>query len=112
MRSSEWADGSPYFSRTSAEGDFEYTNLAVRGTLLDQIVAGPAAAEGGRGAPPPPPPPPGGGGGALALGPRLVSFCAGGNDITPPGQRSAEVAERYRAGDRPPLTAVAGTVCW
>ncbi|WP_405826799.1 SGNH/GDSL hydrolase family protein [Streptomyces sp. NBC_01390] len=58
------------------EGDFDYTNLAVRGRLLDQIVAEqlPVARE---------------------QAPDLVSFCAGGNDIIRPGSDPDEVAERF-----------------
>ncbi|MGW2601038.1 SGNH/GDSL hydrolase family protein [Streptomyces klenkii] len=58
------------------EHDFRYANLAVRGRLLDQIVAEqvPRAKE---------------------LGPELVTFCAGGNDILRPGSDPDDVAERY-----------------
>jgi len=65
---------------TSAEGpthgDFRYANLAVRGRLLDQIVAEqvPRAKE---------------------LAPDLVTFCAGGNDIIRPGTDPDDVAERF-----------------
>ncbi|WP_432093537.1 SGNH/GDSL hydrolase family protein [Streptomyces sp. bgisy100] len=57
---------------------FRYANLAVRGRLLDQIVAEqvPRAKE---------------------LGPDLVSFCAGGNDILRPGSDPDDVAERFEA---------------
>jgi lysophospholipase L1-like esterase len=72
------------------EGDFGYTNLAVRGKLLDQIVAGQVDR-------------------ACALGPDLVSFCAGGNDILRPGTDPDDVAERFeRAVAR--LASSAGTV--
>jgi lysophospholipase L1-like esterase len=58
------------------EGGFGYTNLAVRGKLLDQIVEYqlPQAKE---------------------LAPDLVSFCGGGNDIIRPGSDPDEVAERF-----------------
>ncbi|MFC0598634.1 SGNH/GDSL hydrolase family protein [Streptomyces palmae] len=58
--------------------DFRYANLAVRGRLLDQIVAEqvPRAKE---------------------LAPDLVSFCAGGNDILRPGSDPDAIAERYEA---------------
>ncbi|WP_329025099.1 SGNH/GDSL hydrolase family protein [Streptomyces sp. NBC_00690] len=54
---------------------FRYANLAVRGRLLDQIVAEqvPRAKE---------------------LAPDLVTFCAGGNDIIRPGSDPDDVAER------------------
>ncbi|MEU1039192.1 SGNH/GDSL hydrolase family protein [Streptomyces sp. NPDC005551] len=58
------------------EGDFGYTNLAVRGKLLDQIVEGQLRQ-------------------AKELAPDLVSFCAGGNDILRPGTDPDEVAERF-----------------
>ncbi|GHH86251.1 SGNH hydrolase [Streptomyces sulfonofaciens] len=53
-----------------------YANLAVRGKLLDQIVADqvPRARE---------------------LAPDLVTFCAGGNDIIRPGTDPDDVAERF-----------------
>jgi lysophospholipase L1-like esterase len=58
------------------EGDFRYTNLAVRGKLLDQIVAGQVPQVRG-------------------LAPDLVSICAGGNDILRPGTDPDDVAERF-----------------
>ncbi|ANJ10526.1 SGNH/GDSL hydrolase family protein [Streptomyces parvulus] len=71
-------------------GDFTYTNLAVRGRLLDQIVAEqvPRVAE---------------------LAPDLVSFAAGGNDILRPGTDPDEVAERFE-GAVAALAEAAGTV--
>ncbi|MCY0935454.1 SGNH/GDSL hydrolase family protein [Streptomyces sp. H34-S4] len=68
-------------------GGFRYANLAVRGRLLDQIVAEqvPRAKE---------------------LAPDLVTFCAGGNDIIRPGSDPDDVAERYEAAVRD----LAGTV--
>lgn len=72
------------------EGAFRYANLAVRGKLLDQVVAGQLQQ-------------------AVELAPDLVSFCAGGNDILRPGTDPDEVAERFeRAVAR--LAAGAGTV--
>jgi lysophospholipase L1-like esterase len=58
------------------EGDFRYTNLAVRGKLLDQIVADQVPQVRG-------------------LAPDLVSICAGGNDILRPGTDPDDVAERF-----------------
>src|SRR5947207_6967741 len=48
------------------EGDFRYANLAVRGRLIDQIIAEQVPR-------------------AVQLGADLVTFCAGGNDIIRPG---------------------------
>lgn len=72
------------------EGDFNYTNLAVRGKLLDQIMEDQLTR-------------------AVELAPDLVSFCAGGNDILRPGTDPDEVAERFERAISA-LTAVAGTV--
>ncbi|MEV7726479.1 SGNH/GDSL hydrolase family protein [Streptomyces sp. NPDC101733] len=60
------------------EHDFRYANLAVRGRLLDQVVAEqvPRAKE---------------------LAPDLVSFCAGGNDIIRPGSDPDDAADRFEA---------------
>lgn len=71
-------------------GEFRYANLAVRGRLLDQIVAEqvPRAKE---------------------LAPDLVTFCAGGNDIIRPGSDPDDVAERYEAAVRD-LTGSVGLV--
>ncbi|MFC9594285.1 SGNH/GDSL hydrolase family protein [Streptomyces sp. NPDC056944] len=70
--------------------DFRYANLAVRGRLLDQIVAEqvPRAKE---------------------LAPDLVTFCAGGNDIIRPGTDPDEVAERFERAVAD-LTSAVGTV--
>ncbi|CAM5301558.1 SGNH hydrolase [Streptomyces tanashiensis] len=69
---------------------FRYANLAVRGRLLDQIVAEqvPRAKE---------------------LAPDLVTFCAGGNDIIRPGTDPDEVAERFERAVAE-LTSAVGTV--
>ncbi|MEV6164985.1 SGNH/GDSL hydrolase family protein [Streptomyces sp. NPDC052052] len=74
----------------STDGHFRYANLAVRGRLLDQIVEEqvPRAKE---------------------LGPDLVSFCAGGNDILRPGTDPDDVAERFERAVAE-LTASVGTV--
>ncbi|WP_335932867.1 SGNH/GDSL hydrolase family protein [Streptomyces sp. PTD5-9] len=65
---------------TGAQGpthaDFRYANLAVRGRLLDQIVAEQVPR-------------------AKDLAPDLVTFCAGGNDIIRPGTDPDDVAERF-----------------
>ncbi|MFJ8058374.1 SGNH/GDSL hydrolase family protein [Streptomyces sp. NPDC096142] len=72
------------------EGDFAYTNLAVRGKLLDQIVADQLTR-------------------TKEIGPDLVSFCAGGNDIIRPGTDPDEVAERFERAVAD-LTGAVGTV--
>jgi lysophospholipase L1-like esterase len=71
-------------------GDFRYANLAVRGRLLDQVVAEQVPR-------------------ALDLRPDLVTFCAGGNDILRPGSDPDAVAERFEAAVAR-LTASVGTV--
>ncbi|MFB7862884.1 MULTISPECIES: SGNH/GDSL hydrolase family protein [unclassified Streptomyces] len=72
------------------DADFRYANLAVRGRLLDQIVAEqvPRAKE---------------------LAPDLVTFCAGGNDIIRPGTDPDDVAERFERAVSD-LTSAVGTV--
>ncbi|MER5641468.1 SGNH/GDSL hydrolase family protein [Kitasatospora sp. NPDC002227] len=74
-----WADRlAALLAERRPDGDFRYANLAVRGRLLDQIVAEqvPQIRE---------------------LQPELVTFCAGGNDILRPGSDPDEVAERFEA---------------
>ena len=56
--------------------DFAYANLAVRGKLIAQIVAGQVEP-------------------ALALKPDLVTFSAGGNDVIRPGTDPDEVAAQF-----------------
>ncbi|MEU6406704.1 SGNH/GDSL hydrolase family protein [Streptomyces sp. NPDC046985] len=70
--------------------EFRYTNLAVRGKLLEQIIEDqvPRAAE---------------------LAPDLVSFSAGGNDILRPGTDPDDVAERFEEAVAR-LTGAAGAV--
>ncbi|MER6121091.1 SGNH/GDSL hydrolase family protein [Streptomyces sp. A0642] len=82
----EAATGSP----DSAHGNFRYANLAVRGRLLDQIVAEQVPR-------------------AKRLAPDLVSFCAGGNDIIRPGSDPDDVAERFERAVAD-LTRSVGTV--
>ncbi len=72
------------------EGSFTYTNLAVRGKLLDQIVEDQLP-------------------GRQGTHPDLVSFCAGGNDIIRPGTDPDEVAERFERAVAD-LTSAVGTV--
>lgn len=59
------------------EGGLRYANLAVRGRLLDEVVAGQLPA-------------------ALALDPDLVSFHAGPNDVLRPRRDVDAVVARYR----------------
>ncbi|MGR8007140.1 SGNH/GDSL hydrolase family protein [Streptomyces hypolithicus] len=72
------------------EHTFRYANLAVRGRLLDQIVAEQVPR-------------------ARQLAPDLVSFCAGGNDIIRPGSDPDDVAERFETAVAE-LTEAVGTV--
>ncbi len=72
------------------EHTFRYANLAVRGRLLDQIVAEQVSR-------------------AKELAPDLVSFCAGGNDIIRPGSDPDDVAERFERAVAD-LTDAVGTV--
>ncbi|MFC7217509.1 SGNH/GDSL hydrolase family protein [Streptomyces polyrhachis] len=86
-----WADRfAALLAERRPERDFRYANLAVRGRLLDQIVAEQVER-------------------AIELGPDLVSFCAGGNDIIRPGTDPDDVAERYEAAVAR-LTSAVGTV--
>lgn len=73
-----------------SSGGFRYANLAVRGRLLDQIVAEQVPR-------------------AVELAPDLVSFCAGGNDILRPGGDPDAIAERFEAAVAE-LAAAVGTV--
>ncbi|MFE2723628.1 SGNH/GDSL hydrolase family protein [Kitasatospora sp. NPDC059327] len=77
------ADGCP-------PGGFRYANLAVRGRLLDQIMAEQVPE-------------------VRRIQPDLVTFCAGGNDILRPGSDPDEVAERFERAIVQ-LTESAGTV--
>lgn len=72
-----WADRFAGLLDAAAPG-LRYANLAVRGRLLDQIVAEQLPA-------------------AVEARPALVSFSAGGNDILRPGTDADDVARRYEA---------------
>ncbi len=87
-----WADRLAVLlaDRIPEEGHFRYANLAVRGRLLDQIVAEQVPR-------------------AKALAPDLVTFCAGGNDIIRPGSDPDDVAERFERAVAE-LTSAIGTV--
>jgi lysophospholipase L1-like esterase len=62
-------------------GPIEYANLAVRGKLLDQVVAEQLPL-------------------ALELHPDVVTFHAGPNDVLRPGTRFADLTARYEAAVR------------
>ncbi|GHJ41871.1 SGNH/GDSL hydrolase family protein [Streptomyces sp. TS71-3] len=86
-----WADRLAVLLNDHASGhDFRYANLAVRGKLLDQIIADqvPRAKE---------------------LGPELVTLAAGGNDLIRPGADPDALAERFEKAVAD-LTSAAGTV--
>jgi len=59
-------------------GEFRYANLAVRGRLLDQIIAEQVPQ-------------------VRRIEPDLVTLCAGGNDILRPGSDPDAIAERFEA---------------
>ncbi|GAA1266870.1 SGNH/GDSL hydrolase family protein [Kitasatospora nipponensis] len=72
-----WADRlAGMLAQGRPEGTFRYANLAVRGRLLDQVVAEQVPQ-------------------VRLARPDLVTFCAGGNDILRPGSDPDEVAERF-----------------
>lgn len=86
-----WADRfAVLLADRQPEGDFTYTNLAVRGKLLDQVIDDQLRR-------------------AKELAPDLVSFCAGGNDIIRPGTDPDEVAERFERAVAD-LTSAVGSV--
>lgn len=69
-----WADR--VAERLAAENPgFRYANLAVRGKLIDQIIADQVPV-------------------AVKMAPDLVSFCAGGNDLMRPGSDPDEMAKK------------------
>jgi lysophospholipase L1-like esterase len=71
-----WADR--VAEQLATTGDLRYANLAVRGTLLDTIVATQVPA-------------------AIALRPDLVSLCAAGNDLLRPSVDLDALADRLGA---------------
>ncbi len=73
-----WADRVAEVLSDQTE-DFAYANLAVRGRLLDQIMAEQVER-------------------ALELKPDLIAISAGGNDIIRPGTDPDDVASRFEAG--------------
>ncbi|AEW97317.1 lipolytic enzyme [Streptantibioticus cattleyicolor NRRL 8057 = DSM 46488] len=86
-----WADRlAARLAQQRPDGDFRYANLAVRGRLLDRIVAEQVPD-------------------AIRLAPDLVTFCGGGNDILRPGTDPDQVAEVFE-GAVAGLVRAAGTV--
>ncbi|GAA0432186.1 SGNH hydrolase [Acrocarpospora corrugata] len=63
------------------EPGFRYANLAVRGKLIDQIVADQVPE-------------------AVGMRPDLISFCAGGNDLLRPGSDPDRMAKKVAAAVR------------
>ncbi|MFI6595469.1 SGNH/GDSL hydrolase family protein [Nonomuraea sp. NPDC050536] len=75
-----WADR--VAERLAADDpDFRYANLAVRGKLIDQIVAEQVPV-------------------AVELAPDLVSLCAGGNDLLRPGSDPDRMAKKLAGAVR------------
>jgi lysophospholipase L1-like esterase len=70
-----WADRVAEVLAASVD-DVAYANLAVRGKLIDQIVAEQIEP-------------------ALALKPDLITFCAGGNDVIRPGTDPDDIAAQF-----------------
>ena len=66
-------------TRQGGTAGFAYANLAIRGRLLDRILAEQVEA-------------------ALALKPDLITISAGGNDVIRPGSEPDEITARYEAG--------------
>ncbi|MGK4585616.1 SGNH/GDSL hydrolase family protein [Kitasatospora sp. HPMI-4] len=74
-----WADRlAGMLAARRPDEDFRYANLAVRGRLLDQIVAEQVPQ-------------------VRRIEPDLATLCAGGNDILRPGSDPDDVAERFEA---------------
>ena len=79
-----WADRVAEVLSEKAEGGpsgFAYANLAIRGRLLDRILAEQVDA-------------------ALELKPDLITISAGGNDVIRPGSDPDDITRRYEAGLR------------
>jgi len=76
-----WADRVAETLATSADGEFSYANLAIRGRLLQQILDEQVEP-------------------ALALQPDLVTISAGGNDVIRPGTDPDDIAARFEVGIR------------
>jgi lysophospholipase L1-like esterase len=77
-----WADRVAEVLAETADGGperFAYANLAIRGRLLDRILAEQVEA-------------------ALELKPDLITISAGGNDVIRPGSDPDDITRRYEAG--------------
>jgi lysophospholipase L1-like esterase len=76
-----WADRVAETLADSADGDFSYANLAIRGRLLRQILDEQVEP-------------------ALALKPDLITISAGGNDVIRPRTDPDALAARFETGIR------------
>jgi lysophospholipase L1-like esterase len=63
---------------SQGRGEFQYANLALRGKMLEEIIAEQVPT-------------------ALRVKPDLVTLCAGGNDIIVPGADVDAIAEKFEA---------------
>jgi lysophospholipase L1-like esterase len=76
-----WADRVAEVLSDTADGEFSYANLAIRGRLLQQILDEQVEP-------------------ALELKPDLITISAGGNDIIRPGTDPDDIAARFESGIR------------
>ncbi|MCS5721883.1 SGNH/GDSL hydrolase family protein [Herbiconiux sp. CPCC 203407] len=76
-----WADRVAETLAVTADGEFSYANLAIRGRLLQQILDEQVEP-------------------ALELKPDLITISAGGNDVIRPGTDPDDIAARFEVGIR------------
>jgi lysophospholipase L1-like esterase len=76
-----WADRVAETLAATADGEFSYANLAIRGRLLQQIIDEQVEL-------------------ALELQPDLITISAGGNDVIRPGTDPDDIAARFEVGIR------------
>ena len=76
-----WADRVAEVLAATADGEFSYANLAIRGRLLQQIADEQIEP-------------------ALALQPDLITISAGGNDVIRPGTDPDDIAARFEVAVR------------
>jgi lysophospholipase L1-like esterase len=76
-----WADRVAETLATTADGEFSYANLAIRGRLLQQIVDEQVEP-------------------ALELRPDLITISAGGNDVLRPASDPDDIAARFEVSVR------------